>query len=128
MFVFPVNDNDGTIAIDWHTQSYHGQSVLVILHGWTDGSDNAYVRWMVLAPYSKLKVGCVIAHAQGCDQSQLTSRTFCDVKTDDLRVSIKYIHSIAGNKMSLFAVDYSLGDGVLTKYLGEESSLRSFDG
>jgi predicted alpha/beta-fold hydrolase len=120
--LLPVDEIGGTVAIDWHTQPYHGQPILLILHGLTGGSDNEYIRWMTLSAYSKLQICCVVVHARGCGRSQLTSpRLFCAANTNDLRRSIKYIRSVIGNETPIFAVGYSLGAGILTKYLGEEN-------
>ncbi|CAF1208849.1 unnamed protein product [Rotaria sordida] len=127
--LLPVDDIGGTIAIDWHKQPYEGQPILVILHGLTGGSDNEYIRWMTLSAYSKLNICCVVIHARGCGRSELTSpRSFCAADTNDLRISIKYIRSIVGNHTPLFAVGYSLGAGILTKYIGEESNRCPLDG
>jgi len=127
--LLPVDDTGGTIAIDWHTQPYSGQPILLILHGLTGGSDNEYIRWMILSAHSKLNICCVVVHARGCGKSQLTSpRSFCAANTDDLRLSIRYIHSVIGHQTPIFAVGYSLGAGILTKYLGEESSECTIDG
>lgn len=127
--LLPVDDIGGTIAVDWHTKPYQGQPVLLILHGLTGGSDNEYVRWMTLSAASQLDVCCVVVHARGCGRSQLTSaRSFCASNTDDLRLSIKYIRSIIGEQTPLFAVGYSLGAGILTKYLGEEGTECSLEG
>jgi predicted alpha/beta-fold hydrolase len=119
--LLPVDDIGGTIAIDWHTHPSPGQPILLLLHGLTGGSDNEYIRWMILSAYSQLNICCVVVHARGCGRSQLTSaRSFCAANTDDLRSSVKYIRSIIGNETPLFAVGYSVGAGILTKYLGEE--------
>lgn len=127
--LLPVDDIGGTIATDWHTKPYRDQPVLLILHGLTGGSDNEYIRWMTLSASSNLDICCVVVHARGCGRSQLTSaRSFCAANTDDLRLSIQYIRSIIGEKTPLFAVGYSLGAGILTKYLGEESNHCSLDG
>jgi len=121
--LLPVDDIGGTIAMDWHTQPYYGQPILLILHGLTGGSDNEYIRWMILSAYSKINICCVVVHARGCGKSQLTSaQSFCAANTNDLRLSIKYIRKIIGNETPIFAVGYSLGAGILTKYLGEESN------
>ncbi|CAF0775336.1 unnamed protein product [Adineta ricciae] len=121
--LLPVDDSGGTIAIDWHTRPRSGQPVLIILHGLTGGSDNEYVRWMILSAHSKLDMCCAVVHARGCGRSQLTSpRSFCAASTHDLRMSVQYIRSIVGNDTPIFAVGYSLGAGILTKYLGEEGN------
>lgn len=127
--LLPVDDIGGTVAMDWHTQPSAGQPILLILHGLTGGSDNEYIRWMTLYASSKLNLCCVIAHARGCGRSQLTSpRSFCAAHTDDLRASLKYVRSIVGDDTPVFAVGYSLGAGILTKFLGEEGSACSLQG
>jgi predicted alpha/beta-fold hydrolase len=124
-----VDNSGGTIAVDWHTRPYPRQPILLILHGLTGGSDNEYVRWMIFAASSKLDLCCVVAHARGCGRSKLTSpKTFCSANTDDVRASVKYIRSMVGEDTPIFAVGYSLGAGILTKYLGEEGNQCSLQG
>lgn len=120
--VLTVDTTGGTIALDWHTRPYKNQPILVILHGLTGGSSEGYIRWMVSCASTKLDLCCVVVHARGCGRSKLTSaKSFCATNTDDVRAAIKYIHSIVENNTPIFAVGYSLGAGILTKYLGEES-------
>jgi len=127
--IFTVDNTGGTIAIDWHTRPYRHQPILLILHGLTGGSDNEYVRWMVLSASSKLDLCCVVVHARGCGRSKLTSsKAFCAANTDDVRASLKYIRSIVGVETPIFAVGYSLGAGILTKFLGEEGNQCSLQG
>jgi predicted alpha/beta-fold hydrolase len=124
-----VDSAGGTVAIDWHTRPSHRQPILLILHGLTGGSDNKYIRWMILAASSKLDLCCVVAHARGCGRSKLTSpKAFCAANTDDVRASLKYIRSIVGKETPIFAVGYSLGAGILTKFLGEEGNQCSLQG
>ena len=124
-----VDSTGGTIAIDWHSRPHHHQPILLLLHGLTGGSDNEYIRWMILSASSKLNLCCVVAHARGCGQSKLTSpKSFCAASTDDVRASLKYIRSIVGEETPIFAVGYSLGAGILTKFLGEEGDQCSLQG
>lgn len=121
--LLPVDDIGGTIALDWHTRPRAGQPILIVLHGLTGGSDNEYVRWMVLSAHKQLDISCVVVHARGCGRSQLTSpRSFCAANTSDLRSSVNYIRALVGPETPIFAVGYSLGAGILTKFLGEEST------
>jgi len=116
-----VDDHGGTVAIDWHRRPYRHQPILVILHGLTGGSEESYVRWMISCASEKLDVCCVVVHARGCGRSQLTTPTaFSAAITDDIRASFKYIRSLVGEQTPIFTVGYSLGAGILTKYLGEE--------
>ena len=127
--VLPVDDIGSTIAMDWHTHPTAGQPILLILHGLTGGSDNEYIRWMTQYATEKFHLCCVVSHARGCGRSQLTSpRSFCAAHTNDLRVSLKYLRSIVGSDTPIFAVGYSLGAGILTKYLGEENNQCSLEG
>jgi len=124
-----VDNTGGTIAVDWHSRPHHHQPILLLLHGLTGGSDNAYIRWMILSASSKLNLCCVVAHAPGCGQSKLTSpKSYCAASTDEVRASLKYIRSIVGEETPIFAIGYSLGAGILTKFLGEEGNQCSLQG
>jgi predicted alpha/beta-fold hydrolase len=124
-----VDSTGGTVAIDWHTRPYQHQPILLILHGLTGGSDNEYIRWMTLFASSKFNLCCVVTHARGCGRSKLTSpKSFCAANTDDVRETLKYIRSIVGEETPIFAVGYSLGAGILTKFLGEEGNQCSLQG
>lgn len=127
--LLPVDETGGTIAMDWHTKPRFNQPILLILHGLTGGSNNEYIRWMIRFASNQLDLCCVVTHARGCGQSQLTSaRSFCAAHTDDLRTSMKYIRSIVGENTPVFAVGYSMGAGILAKYLGEEADRCSLQG
>ncbi|CAF2163017.1 unnamed protein product [Rotaria magnacalcarata] len=104
--IVTVDHTGGTVALDWHIRPYRRQLF-----------------------YSKLDLCCVVVHARGCGQSKLTSsKSFCAANTDDVRVSLKYIRSTVGEETPIFAVGYSLGAGILTKFLGEESNQCSLQG
>lgn len=125
----PVDDLGSTIAMDWHGFPAKGQPILLILHGLTGGSDNEYIRWMTLYASLNLNACCVVSHARGCGRSQLTTpRSFCAAHTNDLRVSLNYLRSVVDDETPIFAVGYSLGAGILTKYLGEEGNQCSLQG
>ena len=127
--VLNVDNTGGTIALDWHTRPYYCQPILLILPGLTGGSHDAYIRYMVLYASSKLDLCCVVIHARGCGRTKLTSsKLLCAANTDDIRTSLKYIRSIVGNKTPVFAVGYSLGAGILAKFLGEEDFQCSMQG
>lgn len=124
-----VDNTGGTIAIDWHARPYSGQPILLILHGLTGGSSEGYIRWMISCASSKLDLCCVVVHARGCGRSKLTSpKAFCAANTDDVRASVKYIRNLVGQETPIFAVGYSLGAGILTKFLGEDGDQCSLQG
>ncbi|CAF1296333.1 unnamed protein product [Adineta ricciae] len=124
-----IDAEGGTIAIDWHRQPRPRQPVLLILHGLTGGSDNEYIRWMISYATSKLDLCCVVTHARGCGKSKLTSpKSFNASNTDHVQESLKYIRSRVGDETPIFAVGYSLGAGILAKFLGKEGSDCSLQG
>ena len=124
-----VDSTGGTIAMDWHTRPYRGQPILLILHGLTGGSNHPYIRWLVSAVSSRLDLCCVVAHARGCGRSKLTSpMSFSAANTDDVRAALKYLRLLVGDETPIFAIGYSLGAGILTKFLGEEGSQCSLQG
>lgn len=125
----PVDTAGGTIAMDWHTRPSRGQPILLILHGLTGGSNHPYIRWIISAVSSKLNLCCVVAHSRGCGRSKLTSPlSFSAAHTDDVRAAVKYIRVLMGDDTPVFAIGYSLGAGILTKYLGEEGNRCSIQG
>ncbi|UJR22957.1 hypothetical protein I4U23_025984 [Adineta vaga] len=127
--LLPVDNTGGTIAIDWHSRPHLHQPILLILHGLTGGSDNEYIRWMIFYASSKFNLCCVVIHARGCGRSKLTSPTSFNASvTDHVRASLKYIRVCVGNETPIFAVGYSLGAGILTKFLGEEGDHCSLQG
>lgn len=66
--------------------------------------------------------------ARGCGGLQLTTpESFTAARTSDLQFAIKHIRSLYPNR-DVFAIGYSLGAGILLKYLGqngENSSLSA---
>lgn len=124
-----VDDGGGTIAMDWHSRPHVGQPILLLFHGLTGGSDNEYIRWMIKAASSQMNICCVVAHARGCGQSKLTSaKSFCASNTEDARAAVKYLRSRVGDDTPIFAIGYSLGAGILAKFLGEEAGQCSLQG
>jgi predicted alpha/beta-fold hydrolase len=116
----PLGDG-GAVAIDWHTLPRTGQPVLLLQHGLTGGSEERYVQWMVKTASERLGVCCVVMNARGCSNtSLLTPQSFSAAWTHDIRETVKYIRGIIGPTTPLFGIGYSLGAGILLKYVAEE--------
>ncbi|RYG43407.1 hypothetical protein EON68_00470, partial [archaeon] len=88
----------------------------------TGGSQEAYIQHMIRAAWTRLGVACVVMNARGCSTSTLhTARCFSAAWTEDVRACVAYVRSVVGDEVPLFAVGYSLGAGVLAKFVAEEA-------
>jgi len=115
-------DDGGTIALDWEAdhefELVPETPIIVILHGLTGGSHENYVRNFV-QQCTTHKWRVVVFNARGCSNTHLTTpKGYSASNTDDIRTVLKNIHS-KYPKALLFAVGYSLGANILTKYVGE---------
>jgi predicted alpha/beta-fold hydrolase len=119
----------GSIALDWLPGvPAPGTPVLIILHGLTGGSQETYVRWMALKAQSQGYAVCVM-NARGCSRQHLASpKTFSAAWTEDIRTTALRVRTIVGPATPVFAVGYSLGAGILTKFVCEDGSACELDG
>ncbi|KIL69730.1 hypothetical protein M378DRAFT_156964 [Amanita muscaria Koide BX008] len=127
----------GTLGLDFTPTDSLGLSddtpIIVVTHGLTGGSYEAYVR----APLSKacapvadggLGYRAVVVNFRGCAGVPTTStQLYSAGHTDDLRQALIYISHIYP-KAPLLGIGFSLGANVITRYVAEEgikSRLRS---
>ncbi|KII88545.1 hypothetical protein PLICRDRAFT_111152 [Plicaturopsis crispa FD-325 SS-3] len=121
----------GTLGLDF-TPPFEEQRhmkedtpVIVVLHGLTGGSYEAYVR-AILAPACRpvaeggLGYRAVVVNFRGCAGVPITSpQLYSAGHTDDIRQALFYITKRYPNAPFL-GVGFSLGANVLVKYLAEE--------
>jgi uncharacterized protein len=129
--MFPVVAG-GTVALDWlgepEPERIEGSDVLVVLHGLTGGSHERYVQWLVSTAVHDRGMVAVVLNARGCAGTDLSSaQGYCGSWTEDVRTVAREVRRRAGTGR-VFAAGFSLGAGILTKYLVEEGSEASFDG
>ncbi|KAL6944937.1 hypothetical protein ACO0QE_002379 [Hanseniaspora vineae] len=98
----------------------HDTSPLVlILHGLTGGSNEAYVTSLVQGFQKKGVYPCVL-NSRGCAFSSITTPILYNgFWTDDVRFAVDYLKSIQPER-KIYLVGISLGASVLTNYLGQE--------
>eukprot|EP00937_MAST-01D_sp_MAST-1D-sp2_P007006 g7006.t1 len=121
----------GTIALDWAGGASLAAPTLLVLHGLTGGSQESYVRHLARAALER-RWQCVVMNARGCGGNALrTPMTFTAARTGDLREAVAYIRAgrstdgaarSAAGGAPLLAAGFSLGAGVLAKYVGEEGA------
>ncbi|CAI9093409.1 OLC1v1028907C1 [Oldenlandia corymbosa var. corymbosa] len=114
----------GSVALDWvsgdHTRLPHDSPLLILLPGLTGGSQDTYVRHMVVRARSK-GWRVVVFNSRGCGDSPVTTPQFYsasflgDMSEVVAHVSSRYL------KANIYAVGWSLGANILVRYLGQES-------
>jgi predicted alpha/beta-fold hydrolase len=124
----------GRIALDWLGEPSAGvldgtQPVLIILHGLTGGSHERYVQWLAATAVRERGMVAVVMNARGCAGTELESaQGFCGAWTEDIRDTARLVRERLGPDAPIFAAGFSLGAGILTKYLVEEGSATPVDG
>jgi len=123
-------DSDGGVfAVDWAAQHREDRSrpVVLILHGLAGSSKSVYCQCLV---HTLLARGfrCVVLNARGCGGVPLsTARGFTAAFTEDVRFAAKHVRREVGEGVPLYAVGFSLGSTILTKYLCEEGGATPLD-
>jgi predicted alpha/beta-fold hydrolase len=75
-----------------------------------------------------LPLCCVVMNARGCSGTSVSSpRCFSGAWTADVRAAVAHIRGLVGDEAPLLAVGYSLGAGVLTKFVCEEGAACQLD-
>jgi len=121
---FADNENVDNIVVinSGQIQNYldHSAPILLILHGMTGGSNENYVRHMILKG-NEQRWNCVALNFRGAGDTPLkTPLSYSAAQTSDLKLALHYLHAKLP-LLPLFVVGFSLGANVLVKYLGEES-------
>jgi len=121
----------GTLGIDFapsdQSKVPEDAPIIVVQHGLTGGSYEAYVRAILsraCAPVEEGGLGyrAAVINFRGCAGVPITSPLLYSAgHTDDTRQALMYI-SHRYPKALLSGIGFSLGSNVLTRYLGEEGS------
>ncbi|KAL0446530.1 UNVERIFIED_CONTAM: Embryogenesis-associated protein [Sesamum latifolium] len=116
--------DDGAVALDWVSGDDRNlpsnSPVLILLPGLTGGSEDTYVRHMLLRARSK-GWRVVVFNSRGCGNSPVTTAQFYSASfLGDISEVVEHV----GNRYpsaNLYAVGWSLGANILVRYVGQES-------
>lgn len=123
-------EDGGTVALDWpiigeagcETVVTHvGQSspVLILLPGLTGGSNDTYVRHLLIRA-KRRGWNVVVFNSRGCADSPVTTPKFYSASfTEDTRHVVKYVGALFPSSR-IYAVGWSLGGNILVRYIGQE--------
>ncbi|KAJ6615184.1 AB-hydrolase YheT [Mycena sp. CBHHK59/15] len=119
----------GTLGLDFApidtTHLDDNSPIIVAVPGLTGGSHEAYIRAILCPASNKVKNGglgyrVVVVNLRGCAGVPVTSpRLYTPGHTDDLRLALIYISQLYP-QAPLLGVGFSMGAGILIRYLAEE--------
>jgi predicted alpha/beta-fold hydrolase len=123
----------GIIAVDWargipKTHLDTKKPTLIVLHGLTGGSHEAYVQSLILESEAR-GFQCVAFNFRGCSNSEITTpQLYSASYTLDLERVVHHVQSIIGPQALLYGAGFSLGANILLKYAGETGKDCPFSG
>eukprot|EP00474_Spongospora_subterranea_P009800 CRZ10258.1 hypothetical protein [Spongospora subterranea] len=120
-----VTADDGTILrLDWfitEDQPERTMPTILMLHGLNGSASASYIKWMVWAAH-RVGYQCCGLNNRGCGESVLkTPKGFNAAFTGDVNNTVDFIRSgdIIDPETPLFIIGFSLGAGILIKYLAD---------
>ncbi|KAL3499154.1 hypothetical protein ACH5RR_038247 [Cinchona calisaya] len=116
--------DDGSVALDWvsgdRTRLPPHAPILILLPGLTGGSQDSYVRHMLVKARNK-GWRVVVFNSRGCGDSPVTTPQFYSASfLGDMSEVVELVNN-RYPKANLYAVGWSLGANILVRYLGQES-------
>ncbi|KAK9053084.1 hypothetical protein SSX86_029714 [Deinandra increscens subsp. villosa] len=124
-------EDDGTVTLDWvsgDAGSLPGNSpILLLLPGLSGGSDDSYVRHMLVRARNK-GWRVVVFNSRGCADSPVTTPQMYSASfLGDLDAVVNHVGS-RYPKANLYGVGWSMGANILVQYLGKEAGARRLSG
>lgn len=96
--------------------------LLIVLHGLTGGSHEAYVRSLVDRITTNYGFEACVLNSRGCSESCITTpQLYNGVWTNDIRDFVVKLRALFP-KRKFYLVGFSLGASIATNYLGQEGS------
>lgn len=122
-------EDGGTVALDWPVRGAgcemgtkhftESTPVLILLPGLTGGSEDTYVRHLLVRAQTH-GWNVVVFNSRGCADSPVTTPQFYSASfTEDLREVVKHVGALFPHSR-LYAVGWSLGANILVRYIGQE--------
>lgn len=120
-----LNDEEVEELRNLSKEDAEQKPLLVLLHGLSGGSHEAYVR-AVVDEITKPEFGfdCVVLNSRGCARTPIsTPQLFCGVWTEDIRRFVRLLRKEQPENRRIYLIGFSLGASILANYLGQEGEL-----
>ncbi|KAI7736968.1 hypothetical protein M8C21_027244, partial [Ambrosia artemisiifolia] len=123
--------DDGTVTLDWVSGDSRNlpenSPILLLLPGLTGGSDDSYVRHMLVRARNK-GWRVVVFNSRGCADSPVTTpKMYSASFLGDLDEVVNHVVNRYPNA-NLYGVGWSMGANILVQYLGKEPGASRFSG
>ncbi|GJV75120.1 embryogenesis-associated protein EMB8 [Tanacetum coccineum] len=123
--------DDGTVTLDWvsgDAQRLPQETpILLLLPGLTGGSDDSYVRHMLVRARNK-GWRVVVFNSRGCADSPVTTPQMYSASfLGDLDEVVEHVGG-RYPKANLYGAGWSMGANILVQYLGKEARASRFSG
>ncbi|XP_071701814.1 embryogenesis-associated protein EMB8-like [Rutidosis leptorrhynchoides] len=123
--------DDGTVTLDWVSGDAQklpeNTPILLLLPGLSGGSDDSYVRHMLVRARNK-GWRVVVFNSRGCADSPVTTpQMYSGSFLGDLDEVVNHVVT-RYPKANLYGAGWSMGANLLVQYLGKEDGARHFSG
>ncbi|KAL4570597.1 hypothetical protein LXL04_026255 [Taraxacum kok-saghyz] len=132
--------DDGTVTLDWVSGDARSlpenSPILLLLPGLSGGSQDAYVRHMLIRARNR-GWRVVVFNSRGCADSPVTTPQACSTSFKYLMYSASFLgdlDEVVGHvttrypKANLYGTGWSMGANILVQYLGKEPGAKRFSG
>lgn len=123
--------DDGTVTLDWVSGDARNlpdnSPILLLLPGLSGGSQDAYVRHMLVRARNR-GWRVVVFNSRGCADSPVTTPQMYSASfLGDLDEVVNHV-TTRYPKANLYGTGWSMGANILVQYLGKEPGARRFSG
>ncbi|MCL1127656.1 hydrolase [Shewanella surugensis] len=106
------------IDLDWLSKPIDNQPIILMFHGVEGSADSHYIK-RLLSKCKSINQCALVHHYRGCSgEINRLPRAYHSGDTQDVQISLEHIKAHFPHN-PIYAVGYSLGGNILTKYLGE---------
>ncbi len=112
-------DDGDFLDLDWLRHPIQGEPIVVLMHGLEGSAESHYARRLLQMLATRNSCGLVHHHRSCSGETNRLARSYHSGETQDIQTTLTMLKQ-EFPQSPIYAVGYSLGGNVLTKYLGEQ--------